>query len=98
MAFTRALSRRVCHCSSRTGVVVLASRACGVAMAREGWMSGLLILWASMMLSSASKMSQGFMDIRPLKIQVKVVSAKTRPRMWCQRRAPGAKGEREPLR
>ena len=61
-------------------------------------MSGLLILRASMMLSSASKMSQGFIDIRPLKIQVKVVSAKTRPRMWCQRSAPGAKGEREPLR
>ena len=88
----------VCHCSSRTGVVVLASRACGVAVACDGWMSGLLILRASMMLSSASKMSQGFIDIRPLKIQVQVVSAKIRPRMWCQRSAPGAKGEREPLR
>ena len=32
-----------------------------------------------------SKMRQGFIDIRPLKIPVRVMAAKSSPEMWCQR-------------
>lgn len=32
-----------------------------------------------------SKIFQGFMDMRPLKIQVKVMAANTSPNTWCQR-------------
>ncbi|MNL73346.1 hypothetical protein D3C87_1987980 [compost metagenome] len=44
-----------------------------------------------------SKIFQGFMDMRPLKIQVKVMTANTSPNTWCQRIMKPRYGVRDPV-